>query len=54
MKIPRNEGVFRDAGGAADPAKVAQAAARYAREEIEPSPADGAQLERKPDRQVAE
>ena len=48
------QGIFRDAGNAADPAKVAQAAARYAREEIEPSPGGGAQLERKPDRQVAE
>ena len=48
------QGIFRDAGGVSDPAKVAQAAARYAREEIEPSPGAGAQLERKPDRQVAE
>ena len=46
--------ILRDAGNAADPAKVAQVAARYAREEIEPSPGGGAQLERKPDRQVAE
>ncbi len=46
--------IFRDAGDAKDPAKVAQAAGRYAREEIEPSPGRGAQLERKPDRQVAE
>ncbi len=48
------QGILRDAGGVSDPAKVAQAAARYAREEIEPSPGGGAQLERKPDRQVAE
>ena len=48
------KGIFRDEGNAADPAKLAQAAARYAREEIEPSPGGGAQLERKPDRQVAE
>ena len=33
---------------------MAQAAFRYAREEIEPSAGDGAKLERKPDRQVAE
>ena len=48
------QAIFRDAGGVSDPAKVAQAAARYAREEIEPSPGGGAQLERKPDRQVAQ
>ena len=48
------QGIFRDAGGVSDPEKVAQAAARYARDEIEPSPGGGAQLERKPDRQVAE
>ena len=33
---------------------MAQAAGRYAREEIESSPDRGAELERKPDRQIAE
>ena len=46
--------IFRDAGDGADLAKVAQAAGRYAREEIGPSPDRGAELERKPDRQIAE
>ena len=46
--------VFGEALKANDPAKVAQAASRYAREEIEPSIGGGAKLERKPDRQVAE
>ena len=46
--------VLRDAGDGADIAKVAQAAERYAREEIEISPGSGAELERKPDRQIAE
>ena len=46
--------VFGEALKANDPAKVAQAASGYAREEIEPSSGGGAELERKPDRQVAE
>ena len=46
--------IFRDAGDGADLAKVAQAAGRYAREEIGPSPDRGAELERMPDRQIAE
>ncbi|MDE0372360.1 MAG: ATP-binding domain-containing protein [Rhodospirillales bacterium] len=46
--------IFGEALKANDPAKVAQAASRYAREEIEPSAGGGAELERKPDRQVAE
>jgi len=48
------KGIFKDAGDVTDLAKVAQAAAHYAREEIEPSPGAGAHPERKPDRQVAE
>ena len=46
--------IFGEALKANYPAKVAQAATTYAREEIEPSSGDGAELERKPDRQVAE
>ncbi len=46
--------ILRDAGDAENIAKVAQAAGRYAREEIEPSPGSDAEIERKPDRQIAE
>ena len=46
--------ILRDAGDGADLAKVAQAAGRHAREEIGPSPNRVAELERKPDRQIAE
>ena len=46
--------ILHDAGDGADLAKVAQAAGRYARKEIGPSPDRGAQLDRKPDRQIAE
>ncbi len=37
--------IFRDAGDGMDPSKVAQAAGRYAREEIRSSPGTGAELE---------
>ena len=46
--------IFGEALKANDPAKVAQGASGYAREEIESSSGGGADLERKPDRQVAE
>ena len=46
--------ILRDAGDGADLTNVAQAASRYAREEIGPSPGGGAEIERKPDRQIAE
>lgn len=46
--------IFSVAVKATDPAKVAQAAARNARIEIEPSSGRDAQLERHPNRQIAE
>ena len=46
--------ILRDAGDGADLAKVAQVAGRYAGDEIGPSPDRDAELERKPDRQIAE
>ena len=46
--------VFGEALKATDPANVAQVASGYAREEIERSAGGSAELERKPDRQVAE